>query len=80
MPFHFCTDELFAFLAALPMLGFLWAKIQKVKPALQRLWWFIRGVGSQTYRGLCMRCGYTGQLHYSWRSVSRCLRFKRSKE
>jgi len=76
MPFHLCTDELIAFMAAIPVLGVLWARVRRIKPLLNRAWWFIRGVTTRTYRTLCVRCGFTGQFHFGWRSVKRCLRFK----
>jgi hypothetical protein len=76
MPFHFCTEELTAFIAALPVLGVLGVYARKIKPLFNKAWWFIRGVGAAAYRQLCCRCGYTGQFHFGWRSVKRCLRFK----
>ena len=30
---------------------------------LRSLWWRVRGVDLSTYRALCARCGYTGQVH-----------------
>jgi len=41
---------------------------------LRRLWWWLRGVGADTYRQTCWRCGRTGQTHYN---LGGCVRFKK---
>ena len=39
------------------------------------LWWWIRGVTRpEDYRGVCQRCGRSGQVHYQFKG---CWRFKR---
>jgi hypothetical protein len=40
---------------------------------LARLWWELRGVGTQDYRALCSRCGRTGQAHWA---LWKCWRFR----
>lgn len=42
---------------------------------LRAWWWKLRGVRLDDYRGVCQRCGRTGQAHYRLWGCRRFVRY-----